>query len=52
MRNIRFPQNGKVGTPNDHVHATTGHRGDFHSNTRGRLIDRQAMIDALKASCR
>lgn len=50
-RNIRFLKNGKVGMPNDKLHALTGHRGDYHNDTKGILIDRQAMIDAFKAGC-
>lgn len=50
-RNIRFLQNGEAGTPNDHVHSLRGHRGTFQNDTRGRLIDRQRMIDVFKAGC-
>jgi hypothetical protein len=36
-------KNGKVGMPNDHLHALTGHRGDYNNDTKGRLIDRHAV---------
>lgn len=44
-RNIRFLPNGKS-EYNEHLYGERGHRGNYQNNTKGRLIDRQAMIDA------
>lgn len=33
---------------NEHFHAPQGHRGSTNNVSQGRLIDRQAMIDASK----
>ena len=50
-RNIRFLQNGRAGTPNDHLNANQGHRGSWRNNTSGRLIDRMEMLRRFRAGC-
>ncbi len=42
-RNIVFLSNHR--TDNEHVYSDQGHRGSTQNATRGRLIDRQAMLD-------
>lgn len=36
---------------NEHYHSPQGHRGNTGNSSQGRLIDRQAMIDASKRGC-
>ena len=57
-RNIVFLENHKhpnsTNMPNaynEHFHAPQGHRGSTNNVSQGRLIDRQAMIDASKRGC-
>ncbi|MGE7092254.1 RHS repeat domain-containing protein [Lysinibacillus sp. NPDC048646] len=44
-RNIVFLQNHNHPNGNEHVHSKQGHRGTTQNSTKGRLIDRQAMIN-------
>lgn len=44
-RNIVFLENGKHPSGNRHLNSNEGHRGSFKNSTRGRLIDRQEMIN-------
>jgi RHS repeat-associated protein len=57
-RNIVFLENHKhpnsTNMPNaynEHFHSPQGHRGTTNNTSRGRLIDRQAMIDQAKRGC-
>ncbi|HWU52618.1 MAG TPA: RHS repeat-associated core domain-containing protein, partial [Tahibacter sp.] len=57
-RNIVFLENHKhpnsTNMPNaynEHFHSPQGHRGSTNNTSRGRLIDRQAMIDQAKRGC-
>lgn len=57
-RNIVFLENPShanstngVNAYNEHYHSPQGHRGNTGNSSQGRLIDRQAMIDASKRGC-
>jgi hypothetical protein len=45
-RNIHFLTNAPYG--GDHLRSKQGHRGDFQNRTRGRLIDRKAMLQQAR----